>query len=204
MKQFVKERLENYLEGTLSSRQEAELRDYLRQHPEDEAELALYAESSKWLKDLRAPEDVELSGDFYARVMQRVEEQRSVPFWMFFLQPAFARRLAFGGLIWLAMLGGYVASFDSIWVQPAREEGMASNRSTDAPWTDFDASISSNSMSSYAMNQRALLTADGALGAYMLQYSMINQPPSSEFKIRLGSDIDQNRNSMLAVLMEGD
>ena len=114
MKQFVRERLEDYLSGTLAAKQEAAMEAYLLDHPEERAELALYGESSALFDNLRTPQAVEPAGDFYAHVMQRVEEQRAVPFWMFFLQPAFARRLAFGGLMWLTLLGGYVATFDSI------------------------------------------------------------------------------------------
>ena len=155
MKQFVRERLEDYLSGTLSAQQEAELESHLQEHPEDAAELALYGESSGLFENLRAPEGVEPAGDFYAHVMQRVEEQRAVTFWMFFLQPAFARRLVFGGLMWLALLGGYVVTFDSI----------------------------------------------GGTSTVHVAERMLSEPPSPEFNVRLGSDIEQNRNSMLAVLM---
>ena len=155
MKQFVREWLEDYLSGTLTAQQEAKLELHLQEHPEDAAELALYSESSGVFENLRAPEGVEPAGDFYAHVMQRVEEQLAVPFWMFFLQPAFARRLAFGGLMWLALLGGYVVTFDSI----------------------------------------------GEESAPLVAERILNQPRSSEFNVRLGADIEQNRNSMLAVLM---
>ncbi len=155
MKQFVREHLEDYLSGTLTAKQEAEVEAYLRDHPEEAAELALYGESSALFDDLRTPEAVEPAGDFYAHVMQRVEEQRAVPFWMFFLQPAFARRLVFGGLMWLALLGGYVVTFDSI---------------------------------------------VGTSTVHVVE-RMLSAPPSPEFNVRLGSDIQQNRNSMLAVLM---
>ena len=155
MKQFVRERLEDYLAGTLTGQQEAEFDAYLKEHPEEAAELALYGESSAWFEDLRTPEPAEPGGDFYAHVMQRVEEQRAVPFWMFFLQPAFARRLAFGGLMWLTLLGGYVVTFDSI----------------------------------------------GGTSTVHVAERMLSEPPSPEFNVRLGSDIELNRNSMLAVLM---
>ena len=155
MKQFVRERLEDYLSGTLTAKQEAEMEAYLRDHPEEKAELALYGESSVLFDDLRIPEAGEPAGDFYAHVMQRVEEQRAVPFWMFFLQPAFARRLVFGGLMWLTLLGGYVVTSDSI----------------------------------------------GDTSAYPGVEEILSESRSPEFKVRLGSDIQQNRNSMLAVLM---
>ena len=154
MKQFLRERLEDYLSGSLTAKQEVEMEAYLRDHPEEEAELARYGESSALFDDLRTPEAVESAGDFYAHVMQRVEEQRAVPFWMFFLQPAFARRLVFGGLMWLGLLGGYVVTFDSI-------------------------------------GDTSTVHVTG----------MLSEPPSPDFNVRLGSDIDQNRNSMLAVLM---
>ena len=158
MKQFVKERLEDYLSGTLTAQQEAKFNTYLKEHPDEAAELALYGESSSWFEDLRTPERSEPAGDFYAHVMQRVEEQRAVPFWMFFLQPAFARRLVFGGLMWMALLGGYVVAFDSI----------------------------------------------GGTSTVHIAERMLSEPPSPEFNVRLGSDIELNRNSMLAVVMVMD
>lgn len=110
MDQFIKERLEGYLAGTLVTREQEKLELYLNQHPEDAAELKTYLESSKWFEDIRAPENIAPEKDFYAQVMQRVEQQKAVPFWAFFLQPGFATRLALGGLMWLALLGGYVAN----------------------------------------------------------------------------------------------
>lgn len=155
MNQFIRERLEDYLTGTLTTREQEELESYLHQHPGSAAELKAYLESSKWFEDIRAPENTTLERDFYAQVMQRVDQQKAVPFWAFFLQPGFASRLAFVGLTWMALLGSYFVGYNS------------------------------NTEGSVPIAAERILSRP--------------RPPG--FNIRLGSDIDQNRNSMLAVLI---
>ena len=113
MKVFVRDRLEDYLAGTLPAKKQAEFEDYLKQHPAEAEELALFEKCAELLTDLRLPESeiLEPQPAFYAQVMQQVESEREIPFWAVFLQPAFGRRLAFGSLMWLALLGGYVVTF---------------------------------------------------------------------------------------------
>jgi anti-sigma factor RsiW len=108
MDQFLKDNLETYLSGELHERQKAEWDAYLAAHPAAAQQVALHEETASMLRELRPPED-NWSGapGFYDRLMDRIEEQRRIPFWSVFLQPPFGRRLAFASLMWLALLGSY-------------------------------------------------------------------------------------------------
>ena len=158
MDRFIKEHLEGYLAGTLTAEEKSKVELYLTQHSDSAAELASYKESSLWFENLQAPDSAGTGNDFYAHVMQRIEKQKIDPFWTFFLQPVFARRLALGGLMWLTLLGSYVANHDS------------------------------------STTESSSIVAAGIL----------SRPVSPEFDIRLGSDVHQNRDSMLAVLLVKD
>src|SRR5262249_14342833 len=114
MDSFLRDILEDYLSGNLSNARKQELESYLASHPEATEEFEQFGEISVMLTELRAPEDAPPgpSGDFYAQVLKKIEVmQEDEPFWAFFLQPLFVRRLAFGSLMWLALIGAYVVSF---------------------------------------------------------------------------------------------
>jgi hypothetical protein len=108
--------------------------------------------------ELRAPEGEPQGPEpgFYARVLQCIDREQVEPFWAFFLQPMFVRRLAFGSLVWLALVGSYVVSFSN----PSEEIGR---RLAEAVSTD--------------------------------------QPASDYYRVRLGNKLEQNRVSMLAVVV---
>jgi hypothetical protein len=66
-------------------------------------------EFSGALAALRAPETLAPGPGFYARVSQRVESQRPRSGWgLFWLYPAFGKRVAFASLMTLAVLGTYL------------------------------------------------------------------------------------------------
>ena len=112
MDQFLKDNLETYLSGELHERQKAEWDAYLAAHPAAAQQVALHEETASMLRELRPPEDNGSGAPgFYDRLMDRIEEQRRIPFWSVFLQPPFGRRLAFASLMWLALLGSYFVTF---------------------------------------------------------------------------------------------
>ena len=158
MDKLTRKHLEDYLAGTLPAREKKELELHLEQQPRKAMELTFYSESSKWFEALRAPENSKLGGDFYAQVMQRVNEQKTVPFWAFFLQRSFANRLALVGLTWMALLGSYLVNFKLDLSKPVPH----------------------------------------------VAESILNGDRTPKLNILLGADIDQNRNSMLAVLVVQD
>ena len=142
MREFVRDQLEDYLSGTLPSAEQAKIEAYLKENPAEAEELALFKESAELLKDLRLPEDEILEPEpaFYARVLQQIESEREIPFWAVFLQPAFGRRLAFGSLMWLALLGGYIVTFGG----PAEEatQHIAQRLLTEPPSADYELRLS--------------------------------------------------------------
>lgn len=163
MNELVKNLLEDYLSGTLTGQKKAEFEAHLKANPSEAEELALYEQSAQLLRDLRPPEEEVLEPNlgFYGRVMQRIESQRRTPFWMVFLEPAFVRRLAFASLMWLALLGGYVVTFDGP-VDPAGGQ---------------------------------------LAGSEHLAEKVLVEPPSPDYRVRMGTDLKRNRDSMLAVLV---
>jgi hypothetical protein len=63
------------------------------------------ADLDRLLSELKAPEDVGPAPGFYARVMDRIESQRSNSIWSVFLEPIFGRRLAVVSGLLMLLLG---------------------------------------------------------------------------------------------------
>jgi len=159
MDSFLRDILEDYLSGNLSRARKAQLEAHLARHSEAAERLEEFRRTSLLLAELRAPKDAEPEAGFYARVLQCIEQQRDEPFWMFFLQPVFVRRLAFGSLMWLALVGSYVVSFSN----PSEE-----------------------------------------IGRRLAEAVLTEQPASDYYRVRLGNNLEQNRDSMLAVVMTSE
>ena len=142
MREFVRDQLEDYLSGALHSQEQAKLEAFLKENPSEVKELALFEESAELLKDLRLPEDeiLEPNPAFCARVLRQIESEREIPFWAVFLQPAFGRRLAFGSLMWLALLGGYIVTVGG----PAEDatQHIAERLLTEPPSADYELRLS--------------------------------------------------------------
>lgn len=108
MHQVILVRLEEYLSGSPSPR---EFTAHLESCEECSAEVRVMLELSGALRAIREPEPLAVPSGFYARVAQRVEAQRPRSFWsLFWLEPAFGRRVAFASLMTLAILGSYLIS----------------------------------------------------------------------------------------------
>ena len=159
MDSFLRDILEDYLSGNLSRARKAQLEAHLARHSEAAERLEEFRRTSLLLAELRAPKDAEPEAGVYARVLQCIERQRDEPFWMFFLQPVFVRRLAFGSLMWLALVGSYVVSFSN----PSEE-----------------------------------------IGRRLAEAVLTEQPASDYYRVRLGNNLEQNRDSMLAVVMTSE
>jgi hypothetical protein len=66
------------------------------------------------LLSLRPPEEMEPAPGFYARVMQRIEEQsRTSSIWSVFIDSPFGKRLVFASLSVALALGSYVVAQES-------------------------------------------------------------------------------------------
>ena len=63
------------------------------------------ADLDRLLAELRVPEELCPRAGFYARVMDRIETQRSKSIWSAFLEPLFGRRLAVASGILMLVFG---------------------------------------------------------------------------------------------------
>jgi anti-sigma factor RsiW len=158
MDDLMKENLEDHLAGMLAGERKSEFEAYLAKHPKAAEELARFEESAELLRMLRSEDGDEMSlrpaPGFYGRVMRQVNDERGVPFWMVFLEPLLLRRLAFASLMWLALLGSYIAVSGS---PDPRNPHFAEH--------------------------------------------ILTRPPTPEYEVRLGPDLDENRASMLSVML---
>jgi len=133
MHQVILDRLEEYLAGTPSSR---EFTAHLESCPECRTEVSEMQELSSAFGALRASEEIAPRSGFYARVAQRVEQQRPRSLAsVFWLDPVFAKRVAFASLMTLAVLGSYLISRETQYSSgpPDPEAVMAQQAPTQDP-----------------------------------------------------------------------
>ncbi len=90
-----------------------ELHSHLSSCPECSTELNSMRAHSALLKELRAPEEVEPSAGFYARIMQRIEERARQSIWAVFIYSPFAKRLTYASFALAILLGSYVIAEES-------------------------------------------------------------------------------------------
>jgi predicted anti-sigma-YlaC factor YlaD len=107
MHQPIRDNLEDYLKGSAPKVPQA-FHAHLVACEECASELRLLEAQANMLRSLRSDPDVGPSPGFYARVMQRVEEQAPVSIWSIFLQPSFGRRLAIASATLVVLLGTYL------------------------------------------------------------------------------------------------
>lgn len=109
MHQPIREKLEEYLSGM----EEASRREFEETLAEDDSsrrEVEEMRRQSALLQVLRAEEEVEPAPGFYARVMGRIESERPLSVWELFLEPVFAKRLAYVSLALLLALASLTVS----------------------------------------------------------------------------------------------
>jgi hypothetical protein len=112
MDRRIQDQLERYLhdlDREDSSPLQAEFQALLAAADEETRNMTQLMEvQARLLRTLRTPageaEDLAPAPGFYARVMNRIEEQRPRSIWSCFLEPRFSRRLAFASLSLLVLL----------------------------------------------------------------------------------------------------
>ena len=62
------------------------------------------------LRSLHCEEEIEPRAGFYARVMDRIEQQGRASIWSILLQPSFGRRLAIASATLVVLLGTYLVT----------------------------------------------------------------------------------------------
>jgi hypothetical protein len=93
--------------GPLSGGHESAVR-HLGSCQECSAEVSEMKEQAEWLQSLRVSEDMEPGPGFYARVMQRIEENGVRSIWSVFIEGAFGTRLAYLSLALAILIGSWL------------------------------------------------------------------------------------------------
>ncbi len=88
---------------------------------------------SQMLRALRAPEDVEPVAGFYARVIQRIEQQARESIWAAFIYSRFSNQLLYASLTIALALGSYVVAHEKQDGHLGTNGVMADNVVTSAP-----------------------------------------------------------------------
>ena len=105
MHQPIKDCLEGYLSGMEDPDSVREIEEHLASCARCRRVVEQMRHQSELLKVLRAPEEVSPTPGFYAKVVERIESQRIPSVWAAFLEPAFAKRLAYASFALLLVLG---------------------------------------------------------------------------------------------------
>jgi anti-sigma factor RsiW len=105
MDERIRQRLEDYLSGSLPPGTDPVFDRAVESRPEAKRQLQLLTEQSESIRrTLRAPEGVGPGPGFYARVMARVEEESRSSMWSTFTG-VFGQRLVFATSMLLVLLG---------------------------------------------------------------------------------------------------
>jgi hypothetical protein len=115
MHQPIRDNLEDYLKGRARLKGQAqkmpqEFQAHLDACGECVGELRMLETQSEILRSLRAGEEMEPRAGFYARVMDRIEQQGTSSIWSILLQPKFGRRLAMASAALVLLLGTYLVT----------------------------------------------------------------------------------------------
>ncbi len=109
MHQPIRDNLEEYLKGP-ARQVPQEFHTHLAACEGCAGELRLLEQQAIALRSLHSGQGVEPSPGFYARVMERIEEQGRSSIWSVFLQPSFGRRLAIASATLVILLGTYLVT----------------------------------------------------------------------------------------------
>lgn len=104
----MKERLEDYLRGSLGEVALREFEAHLESCAGCRAETSRMRAHAMLLRELRAPAGIEPAPGFYGRVMGAIEAQARPSIWSVFLDPVFGKRLMYATMAVLLLLSGYL------------------------------------------------------------------------------------------------
>ena len=109
----TRERLEELLGAQGVAAGDRETAHHLASCSKCATELEALRDQARMLRLLKAPQDMEPSAGFYARVMQRIEERGRRSIWAAFIYSPFGNRLAYASLTLAVVLGSYVVAQES-------------------------------------------------------------------------------------------
>jgi hypothetical protein len=106
MHQPIRDNLEEYLKGS-ARKVPQEFQRHLEMCEDCASELRLYQGQSEMLRLLQPGGDLDPRAGFYARVMDKIEQEGRSSIWSALLQPNFGRRLAMASAFLVVLLGTY-------------------------------------------------------------------------------------------------
>ena len=86
--------------------------EHLASCPECTEELNQMRDHAALFRSLRVNEEMEPAAGFYARVMQRIEEEGVASIWSVFLEGPFGKRLVFASLALAILLGTWIVGME--------------------------------------------------------------------------------------------
>jgi anti-sigma factor RsiW len=120
MHEAIRDHLEEYLRGPADRKIPIQFREHLATCADCSQELQDMEAQSEAFRVLRAGPQVEPAPGFYARVMNRIEAQKTAEsFWSPLIDSAFGKRLAYGVAALVLVVGTYLFTSDSVDRTPA-------------------------------------------------------------------------------------
>jgi hypothetical protein len=131
MHEPIKSNLEEYLNGC-SEKIPPAFDEHLRACQACASELRLLEIQAEMLRSLRESEEMDPPAGFYARVMERIEDQARSSIWSVFLDPRFGRRLAVASGALALLMGTYLLTTEpKISPAPPASAVVTTNASVD-------------------------------------------------------------------------
>src|ERR1700722_2118705 len=109
MHRSIRDHLEEVLAGSRDGAT-GEHRDHLRNCEDCGGEVEAMREQALLVRDLRS--EGEPRPGFYARVMERIENEGPVSIWNVFIESTFGRRIAMASMALAILLGVYVVTVE--------------------------------------------------------------------------------------------
>jgi anti-sigma factor RsiW len=128
----IRDRLEDLLS---SKTQQMDASGHLASCPGCADELKQMQAQSALFRSLRAPEELEPPPGFYARVMQRIEEEGVGSVWSVFLEGPFGKRLIYASLALALILGTWIVGVEREDGHMGSEPVIAEQANRDMPVT---------------------------------------------------------------------
>jgi len=111
MHAVIMESLEDYLAGSLEPQHLRQIEAHLASCPSCQEEVSAMQEVSGMLAVLRPDDTVQPAPGFYARVADRVNQSKPLPWYAAMgFDLAFSRRLVFASLLVMGVMGSYLAT----------------------------------------------------------------------------------------------
>ena len=104
MQQPIRGKLEDYLSG-MDEDDRREFEALLADDDEARRQVEQMQRHSELLHSLRPSDEMDPAPGFYARVVDVIESERPVSVWDVFLEPMFAKRVAYASMALLLVLG---------------------------------------------------------------------------------------------------